>query len=185
MSQESKAQHRELRARSLDVIKVHNPTQDDYIMWNDKYGPSAEKVLIPNVKKDIGFGNGNNHLPRFLAKRYCRAMVEKIITKIADDAWEKKKKEYRTLDETIQHADKVGIRTNDRKLWEEWTPKIWLGTVEKFGGEALPDPPDPIIRDSGDPMSDTFKGMGLDEKEYEPTTETVDEPKKPGRPKKL
>lgn len=173
MSNNQQAYHREMRARSLDTILVHNPSKEDFIIENDKYGVEPQKKLIPHCKKDIGHGKGNAVLPRFLAERYVKTMIEAIITDIADKDWEEKKKNYRTLDETIQHADKVAIRTNDLKLWKDLTPKLWLGVVEKFGGLDLPEPPKKIIPDSGNPFKDAMKELGLEDREYEATTETI------------
>lgn len=173
MSNASEEYHREKKARSLDLIKVYNPTSQDFTDWDDKFGPGRMKYMVPSKDKDTGLGKGMAHLPRYLAERYTRTMIEALITAIADKDWEKKKKEYRTLDETILHADKVAIRTNDAKLWKELAPKIWIGLVEKFGGDAIPDPVEQIIPDTGDPMEDAMKDLGLADKVYEPTTETV------------
>lgn len=164
---------REQTARSLDTICVHNPTSEDVIIWNDKYGPAASKTLIPKAQKDIGYGKGNAHVPRYIAKRYSRDMIERLITDIADKDWEKKKEKYRTLDETIQHADKVSIRTNDAPLWKELAPKIWIGLVEKFGGTALPDPPEEAPVYSGSPLDDALNELGIADKEYAATTESI------------
>ena len=173
MSAESKAYIREITARSLDIIAVQNPTKEDYIMWYDRYGPSARKYIVPKKQKDIGHGKGVNHLPRFMAKRYARAMIIKLITEIADKQWVEDSKQYRTRDEKLQHAELVAIRTNDATLWKELTPKVWLGLVEKYDGDKIPDPPEPMIPDSGDAMEDAMRDLGLADKRYEPTRETV------------
>lgn len=173
MSSTSDAYKREKTMRSLDTICVHNPTSEDVIVWSDKYGSSPLKTIIPKAQKDIGFGKGNAHIPRYIAKRYAKNMIEGLITQIADADWDKKKKTYRTLDETIQHADKVGIRTNDANLWKELAPKVWIGLVDKFGGEALPDPVEEVPVQSKNPFEDALVNLGLEDKEYEPTTETI------------
>lgn len=175
MSHASVAYQRERRMRSLDTIAVHNPTSEDFIFWEDKFGPSPRKLMVPKSQKDIGFGKGNNHLPRYLAQRFTRDMITQIINGISDKDWAEKKKQYRTHDETLQHAPKVQIRTNDTTLWGEWFPKIWLGLVEKFGGDAIPDPVDPMIPDSGDPFTDTMNKLSLEDKPYEqePTTKSA------------
>lgn len=173
MSVTTEAFIREAKSRAMDTIAVHNPTTEDYTFWNDKFGPTPQKLIVPANTRDIGHGKGNAHLPRYLAARYSRSMIEQIITKIADDDWESKKKKYHTRDEMLQHADRVTIRTNDAKLWKELTPKIWLGLVERFGGEDIPDPVEALIPDSGDPMADTMKELGLEDRVYEPTSETI------------
>ena len=162
MSKSSKIYEREKRMRSLDTIRVHNPTSEDFVFWYDKYGPSSQRLIVPKAQKDIGKGKGNNDMPRHLAETYTRSMIEQIITKIADREWEEKQKEYRTLDEKLAHADRVVTRTNNPALWEEWFPKVWLGVIEKYGGETLPEPIDPTIPDSGNPMTDVMKKVDPD-----------------------
>lgn len=171
MSNASAIYEREHKMRSLDLIRVHNPTVDDFVFWDDKFGSSSQRLIVPKAQRDIGKGRGNNDLPRYLAERYTKNMIEQIITKIADEQWNEKKKEYRTLDETIQHADKVVVRTNDQKLWEEWFPKIWLGVVQKYGGEEIPEPEDPTLPVTGDRMKDTMDMLSLADKPYEQKTE--------------
>jgi len=171
MSTASNTYKREKTARSLDTILVHNPHSIDYVMWNDRHGPSRMKYTVPKAQRDIGFGKGNNQFPRFIAERYSKQQIESEITKASDAAWLEKKKEYRTLDETIQHAERVPMRTNDVQMWKKLLPKYWLGLIEKYGGEALPDPVEPIIPDSGNPMKDAMNDLNLEEKKYEPTTE--------------
>ncbi len=164
---------REKTARSLDTICVHNPTSEDVIIWSDRYGVAPSKTLVPKAQKDIGFGKGNAHLPRYIAERYSKEMIEKLITKISDDKWNKDKEQYRTRDERIQHAEVEAIRTNDANLWKELSPKIWIGIVEKFGGTALPDPPEAAPVYSGDSLQDALNELGLADKEYAPTTESI------------
>lgn len=164
---------REKTARSLDTICVHNPTSEDVILWTDKYGATASKTLIPKAQKDIGFGKGNAHIPRYKAERFAKDMIEKLITKIADDDWNKKKEQYRTRDERIQHAETETIRTNDANLWKELAPKIWVGLVERYGGEALPEPPDQAPVYTGNALQDALEELGIADKEYAPTTESI------------
>lgn len=173
MSDASKNYERERSIDSLHTVLVHNPTSQDYVFWYDRYGSKPEKSIVPKAQKDIGFGKGNAELPKYKAKLYAKAMIESIITAKADKDWKEKKKQYRTRDETIQHADLEAIRTNDRNLWEELSPKIWLGVVRRFGGEALPDPVETTTPISGDPFDDALKTLGIEDKKYEPTTETV------------
>jgi len=169
MSQISKDYAKNARIRSLDTIAVKNVTSEDYIMWHDRLGPEAQKVLIPKAQKDIGHGKGINHLPRFLAERYTTNMIEQLITKISDKDWEEKKQQYRTLDETIQHAGQQ-IRTNDQKLWAEYFPKVWLGVVSKYASDEIPEPSTTQIPDTGDPLKDLMEKTPLADKPYEPET---------------
>ena len=173
MSSYSSDYAREKAIDSLHTVLVHNPTSEDYIFWYDKYGDKPEKSIVPKAQKDIGFGKGNAQLPKYKAVMYAKAMIEGLITKIADKDWEEKKKQYRTRDETILHADKEAIRTNDARLWKELSPKIWLGIVKRYGGGDIPDPIEQNYTDSGDPFNDALKDLGIEDKEYEPTTESI------------
>ena len=160
---------KEKTARSLDTICVHNPTDQDVVFWSDKYGPSASKTIIPASTKDIGFGKGNAHIPRYKAERYTEDAIIKIINSISDAKWAKDSKVYRTRDEKLAHAESEQIRTTDAKLWEEYFPKIWLGVVEKFGNLDLPEPSDERPVDTGSAFGDVLKRTGLADKPYEHT----------------
>lgn len=66
----------ELHRRSLDLIVVNNPLNDPYtVIWN-----TVEAHLIPAGNQDIGYGNGNNMVPRFVAEKYMKEMTDKILT---------------------------------------------------------------------------------------------------------
>lgn len=168
MSQASRDYAREKTARSLDTICVHNITSEDIVVWNDKFGPAASKTLIPAQTKDIGFGAGNAHVPRYIAERFTEDLITKTINAISDAKWAKDSKVYRTLDEKIQHAESVQIRTNDGPLWKEYFPKVWLGVVEKFGNADLPEPKQENPIATGSAMGDVLEVTGLADKAYDP-----------------
>ncbi len=169
MSQRASREYeREKKAQSLDTIAVKNPTKEDVVFWHDKLGTESRKIMVPNEDKDIGHGKGIAHLPRFLAIRYTKKMIVSIINKISDQDWKEKKEKYRTRDEMLQHAEKVQIRTNDRKLWEKYLPQIWLGVVKKYTSyQDLPDPKEVMPPQTGDTFEDSYKKLDL-EKPYEP-----------------
>jgi len=171
MSQASKDYAREARMKSLDTIAVKNNTSEDFIFWHDKLGTERRKVLVPKAQKDIGHGKGINHLPRFLAKRYTTAMITQIITRTSDEDWEKKKKEYRTLDEMIRHSGQQ-VRTDNPKLWEKYAPQIWLGVVKKYETEDIPDPVEVKIPNTGSPLKDMLQKTSLADRPYEPNIKT-------------
>ena len=173
MSKKSKEFAREARLRSLDTIAVKNNTSEDFIFWHDKLGPERRRLLVPKAQKDIGFGKGINHLPRFLAERYTTDMIVGIINKISEDDWNKKKTQYRTRDEMLQHMPIEQIRTNDQKLWAENFPKIWLGVVTKYGGDEIPEPEKETFNDSGNPLKDVMNKTSSADKPYEPETKNT------------
>lgn len=168
MSQASRDYAREMTARSLDTICVHNITSEDIVFWTDKYGVNPTKTLVPSQTKDVGFGAGNAHMPRYKAERFAEDIIVKKINAISDAKWEKDSKVYRTRDEKIQHAQTEQIRTTDKKHWDELFPQVWLGVVEKSGNLDLPDPQEQRVMDSGSVLTDTFQSTGLADKPYEP-----------------
>lgn len=170
MSNASYDYEKQQTSRSLDTICIHNITDEDFTYWYDKHGPAAAKTLIPAQTKDIGFGPGNAHLPRYKAEIVAKDMIEKKINAISDAKWAKDSKVYRTRDEKLQHASSEQIRTNDATLWNEFFPKVWLGVVEKFGNLDLPDPTDERPVDTGSAMGDVLKKTGLADKPYESQT---------------
>ena len=169
MSKASQEYAREKGMRSFDVIKVHNPTDEDYIFWDDKFGPKAQRLMVPKQYKNLKDGAGNSNLPRYLAERFVKGMITNIINTIANKQTEKKKVEIRQLSraDQLNILEKEIVRTNDPKLWEEWFPKVWLGVVSKYGGQSIPEPTDPTIPDSGNPMTDAMNKLSMADKPYE------------------
>jgi hypothetical protein len=165
----SEAYAREKTARSLDTICVHNITNDDVVFWVDRYGTQAAKTMVPASSKDIGFGKGNAHIPRFKAEMFTEKLITEEINRISDAKWTKDSKVYRTKDEKLAHAESEQIRTNDRALWMKLYPEIWLGVVEKFGNLDLPEANDDRPVDTGSAFGDTVQRTGLADKPYEPT----------------
>lgn len=167
MSQASELYKREHTARSLDTIAVHNITDEDIVFWTDKYGSSPSKTLVPASTKNIGFGMGIAHIPRYQAERFTEDLIVKTINAISDAKWKKDSKQYRTKDERLAHAESEQIRTNDQGLWGEYFPKIWLGVVEKFGNLDLDEPKDERPVDTGSAFGDIMKKTNLADKPYE------------------
>lgn len=72
----------ELQRRSLDLLVVHNPLKEPYIViWN-----TVERHIVPGNDTDIGYGKGNASLLRFIAEKYMSEMTTNILTKEADEA---------------------------------------------------------------------------------------------------
>ncbi len=174
MSQLSKDDARRRRSESLDTIAVKNITSEDFILWYDKLGPSRTRVLVPKAQKDIGHGKGINHLPRYMAKRFTESLIIQIINKEADAQLKKIRDENRRMlkDERLEIEKNNVVRTNDQTMWEELAPKIFLGVVEKYGGDDIPDPLEVKVPESGNPMTDTMKKIDLGNKVYEPETKS-------------
>lgn len=154
------AAHLELYNRSMDTVRVHNPSDTDFIVHNDKR-VSNEKYVIPAQTKDIGYGKGNNDVPRFIAKRYLDTMgIEMINVKIKED-WLKKKGKFR-LEEQGMMEERLALRSSDPKLWDEITPKLWVKVVKRYQEETY-DEPEPIEarKEYSSPADEALDRLGL------------------------
>ena len=97
------AAHKELYDRTQDIIRVHNPTDKDFIVYNDRRF-SNERYVIPNKDKDIGFGKGNNDVLRFIAQRFVDKLGMEMIAKIIKDDWDKKKGKFRLEEQELARS---------------------------------------------------------------------------------
>src|SRR5437879_1623530 len=73
-SQQQIANLQELERRSNDRIRVYNPTADDYVVY---WGGAGFRV--PNRNKDLGHGNGQAVVMRYVAENYVKHMADKIL----------------------------------------------------------------------------------------------------------
>lgn len=132
------AAHKELYDRTMDVIRVHNPTDNDFAVYNDRRF-SNETYVIPNKNKDIGYGKGNNDVVRYIAQRYVDKMgMEMINDKIKKD-WDKKKMAYR-LEERGQMEERYALKSSDPKLWDEVIKELWIGVVKRYQSDVFEEP---------------------------------------------
>lgn len=129
------AWHQEQRRKSQDLIRVYNPTTQDYIlMWEN------ERFIVPNKDKDTGYGKGMRVMQRYLAQKYVKEIVDKIILQNADmklfEIKEKLEKQGNTdptyfANEQLLHAQ--GMRTDDPTTRQPIEDQVWLGIEEEFG----------------------------------------------------
>ena len=137
-NKQSIAAHLEIYSRTQDIIRVHNPTDKDFIVYNDRRFAN-ERYVIPNKDKDIGYGKGNNDVLRFIALRFVDKLgMEMISKKIADD-WEKKKLKFR-IEERGMMEERLALRSSDPKMWEDVTKKLWIGVVKRYQSDTIEEP---------------------------------------------
>lgn len=122
--------HLEMYKRSMDTIRVHNPTDEDYIVYNDRK-VTNEQYVIPNKNRDVGYGKGNMHVFRYIADRYVNKMGTKMIMQIAKEDWDKQKLKYRR-EEWGTYEERLAIKPNDPKQWEKIAPQLFLGVVSRY-----------------------------------------------------
>jgi len=152
--------HKELYDRTQDVVRVHNPTSEDFIVHNDRRF-SNERYLIPASTRDIGFGKGNNDVPRFIALRYVDKMgIERINVLIKKD-WDVKKMKFR-LEERGQMEERLALRTNDPEMWKNVVKELWIGVVKMYQSEMIEEPVAPETRrEFGSIAEETLNALGM------------------------
>lgn len=129
------AEHVELYKRTMDTFRVHNPTDEDCIVWNDRL-VTGERWVIPSSKRDVGVGKGNLDVPRYIMMRYLETMGTKMIQEKSKKEWDKLKVKYRR-EEWGQYEERLAIRTNDPKEWDLITPKLVLRMVSRYQEEMF------------------------------------------------
>ncbi len=123
------AAHVEMYNKSMDTVRIHNPTNEDYTIFNDKKF-SNERWVVPHQGKDVGFGYGNLDVPRYIADRFINKMGTEMIRKISREKWEKDKKKYR-LEERGMMEQQLAIKINDKQQWDKIVPVMFVGVVKK------------------------------------------------------
>lgn len=129
--------HIEMYKRSLDTWRVHNPTEEDFVVYNDRK-VTNERYIIPNKNKDVGKGHGNLDVPSYIMERYVQHMGTKLISDISKKDWDEKKMQYR-FDERGDKEEKMAIRTDDPKQWEKIMPILVKGIVKRYQGDNIAD----------------------------------------------
>lgn len=130
---QGEAWHKEQRRRSQDLIRVYNPTKEDYtLVWDD------QKFVIPARDKDKGWGKGMRVMQRYLAQKYTKEIVDKILTEEMDKriAERKESLQSRGNEDPIYNANQqlqYTTRTDNKEMREPVEDKVWLGIEEEFG----------------------------------------------------
>lgn len=177
------AWHQEQRRKSLDMVRVYNPTDEDFNFVYDGY-----RQMVPNKNKDIGYGKGMRVLQRFVAEYYTKHIVDKMIIEKSDtklkevkDAMEKRGAADIEFNANQQVMNQY--RVDDIQLREPLEDQVLLGTEEEYGLNDLAETVEPKKEFNADPME------RLRNKKYVSPIETptmvnteVGEPKKIGRP---
>ena len=127
------AWHKEQRRRSQDLIRVYNPTNQDYVLvWED------QKFIIPSKDSDKGWGKGMRVMQRYLAQKYTKEIVDKIIFEQSDKELLKRKEALTArgdVDPTFSANVQLQYsgRSDNPKLREPLEDEIWMGIEEEFG----------------------------------------------------
>jgi len=130
------AWHNEQRRKSFDIIRVKNPTNEDFYI---EYDTNQYQKVPANATIDI---------PRHMAVRYIVHMKDKIINgraqKMHDDYLKEREakglarytNKYEENKETYETAPYP--KTDDPKLIKELFDELWVGVVNEAGKDRLP-----------------------------------------------
>ncbi len=141
-SQNPDAYKKELERRSMDSIRVFNPTDTDYYVEWDGY-----KHRVPGKNKDEGIGKGMRVLPRYIAEKYVREMKNLLINQMND-------KRLADIKEKLQKAGTADIvwnantelerqhdvRTDNPELVKKYYEICWLGVEQEYGMDEVTAP---------------------------------------------
>ena len=160
---------------ALDTVKVINITDEDFVIHNDRMRPTHTKWIIPGKNKDLGKGKGIQHVPAFIGWRYIELALVKIINEISKKDWDSKKDQYKDAEKT-QYEERLGIRTNNKKLREELIPKLWGGIVTRYGGDdIMEEEPESKVSSSRVDIKTYLEEVGLSNKLVEEASSENDE----------
>ncbi len=144
--------HAELQRKSLDIIRVHNVTRDDRVIkWN--MAINGQTWVVPSYKKDVGYGKGNQDVPRFIAEKFLKELIIHIINEKRKKWWEEAKENFKVGEYVHSFEAKHAIRWNNNKgkqVWEKYADKIWLGLVKEYGKDSY-----------NEPQTDTYHHKGI------------------------
>ncbi|TVL99576.1 MAG: hypothetical protein CV087_17615 [Candidatus Brocadia sp. WS118] len=132
---QNEAWHIEQRRKSQDLIRVYNPTEEDYVLIWDR-----ERFVVPNKNKDTGYGKGMRVMQRYLAEKFTKEIVDKIILTKQDEKLKelKEKLNKQGAVDIDFHANRqlMGvdqIRSDSPAVRHPLEDIVWLGIEEEFG----------------------------------------------------
>jgi hypothetical protein len=152
---------------------IHNPTDEDFfIEWANENG-KPWKYLVPNKKKDIGWGLGNLETQKYLARWYLKHMKDKIINDKGKVEGEKMLalREEKGLPQLTKSEEQNAIwaktpRTTEEKELKSVYPVLYLGTTREFDRD-YPDAQEQGNIDQRTPDDKVFEDLAT--KKYEAT----------------
>lgn len=133
----------ELARRAYDIIRVHNTTNKDYTVEWDKTGQGL-RFVVPSSDRDLGFGKGNQDLPRYIATKYIEEMANKVMTEEGQKYIDstnalRVKRGQPKLTPQEQEVEETPYRTDNPEKRLEVLKTLWLGIVREYGREELPE----------------------------------------------
>lgn len=158
---QGEAWHTEQRRKSQDMIRVFNPTNEDYTLVWDEGGASA-RFVVPQQHKDIGWGPGMRVMQRYLARKFTKEIVDKMILTQQDNKLRQIKEKLEKqgsadieYNANMQLMSTQGMRSDSPDVRQPLEDMVWLGIEEEFGVDVETTPitekkpelmPDPYAR---------------------------------------
>lgn len=154
--------HAEMQRRANDIIRVHNPSMEEYVVRYDTSNTNTLWVVPPANKDQFGAGRGNRDVPRYIATRFMEKMVDQKIDEEAQKEWEKIKKNYGSRDNIHREEERHfrGFRI-DQKKRDAWRKKIWLGVVRRHGDTVQLEQPSASLVNKND-VESAIERLDLD-----------------------
>jgi len=158
--------HIEMFKSTQDIIRVHNPTDKIFTVYNDRM-VMKEEFQIPDKDSDIGVGKGNLDVPRYIAKRYLEKMGSKLIIEKSRAEWALIREKYRA-DERGTVEERVALKINNKEEWKKITPILWLGVISRYQvGSVITEEAAPKERKAYTSKSEAaLSELGLDDAEF-------------------
>ena len=132
---------KELERSSKDRIRVYNPTEQDFDVYNDGY-----RWTVPAKNRDNGFGEGQQVFPRYLAVSFVQKLCDKIFMNDMDQAV--KKENDRRVEKGLAKLNKweeqapfeieySQITEENKTKRKEMMMSMWLGIEEEYGADMI------------------------------------------------
>ena len=158
----------ELIRRSQDIIRVYNPTNENYVVEWDKALTNTQWIIPHKNSNQFGSGMGMRDVPYFIAIKYLAEMTKKCIYLEAEEEWKKLRKNYGATEYVAKEEERlVIIKLRDNKKLDEWRSKLWVGLVRRNGDIN----PNPVTQERQDRWSGTeemaIKRLGLEDRVIE------------------
>lgn len=131
---------RERQRQAQDLILVYNPTAEDHRQSWDRV-----IFVIPSKDRDMGYGNGLNAIPRYVAENYVKTMTDKILGEklleaIKEENDRRIKAGLKEMDkymggEMDNFAKQFGVNSESART--EVFPMLWKGIYKQYGAEDM------------------------------------------------
>ena len=127
----------ELERASRDVIRVHNPSTDDYVVEWDKSKTNTLWVIPGAMSDKYNCGRGNRDVPRYIALKFMTEMVDNLINRDAKNEWEVLRKNYGKTEYVAREEERIMMNfLQDQDRRDKYRKTIWLGIVQRHGDEV-------------------------------------------------